>query len=214
MGKHYSTTFLPVTLSPTPVYKISTPAFDPDVSPNPSWKTYVNPTHKISFKYPPTWQIDNTADKALENAQIILTKEKATITMYFNLYGIGGQGQNYQGRPFELSGYHLYRFTKTNSYNNTQQVGISTSLIDTLGVFEIKGKTYSITLTYPISDAQTEIGNSSENEFDQILSTFKFIKPSVSPTPTCRPRPECLDQVPVICTIVETSDMCPPSPRN
>lgn len=32
-----------------------------------------------------------------------------------------------------------------------------------------------------------------------------------SPTPTCRPRPSCLDSIPA-CKIVETSDMCPKTP--
>lgn len=50
-----------------------------------------------------------------------------------------------------------------------------------------------------------------ENERKQIidvLSTFKFL--DVSPTPTCRPRPACLDAMPK-CLIPETSDMCPKS---
>lgn len=35
---------------------------------------------------------------------------------------------------------------------------------------------------------------------------------AISPTPTCRPRPACLDATPR-CLIPETSDMCPPSPK-
>lgn len=41
---------------------------------------------------------------------------------------------------------------------------------------------------------------------DQILSTFKFI--GSTPTPSCRPRPACLDREPR-CLIPETPDMCP-----
>ncbi len=44
---------------------------------------------------------------------------------------------------------------------------------------------------------------------DQILSTFKFTE-QTNPTPTCRPRPACLDAIPR-CMIPETSDMCPPT---
>jgi hypothetical protein len=43
--------------------------------------------------------------------------------------------------------------------------------------------------------------------FDQILSTFQFTD-QTNPTPTCRPRPACLDATPR-CMIPETSDMCP-----
>ncbi len=46
--------------------------------------------------------------------------------------------------------------------------------------------------------------------FEQMLSTFKFVNQgSTSPTPTCRPRPACLDGNPR-CLLPETSDMCPP----
>lgn len=45
--------------------------------------------------------------------------------------------------------------------------------------------------------------------FDKIFSTFKFTDQN-SPTPTCKPRPACLDATPR-CMIAETSDMCPPT---
>lgn len=44
---------------------------------------------------------------------------------------------------------------------------------------------------------------------DNILSTFKFID-QTSTTPTCKPRPACLDAKPR-CMIAETADMCPPT---
>ena len=148
----------------------------PTTNPTADWKTYTNPIHKIKFNYPPTWQVDNKGDQDSLNTQVTLTKDQAKIKMYFNMDGIGGQGQTYQGQPFNLDGNSLFRFVKTNSYDNTQMIGISTSLTNTLGVFEVNGKTYSITLTYSVSDSQTETGSSLEKEFDQILSTFKFLE--------------------------------------
>ena len=153
-----------------------TPTTKPTSDSTANWKTYTNSVHGITFKYPQTWQVDNKGDQDSLNAQVTLTKGQAKIKMYFNMDGIGGQGQTYQGQPFRLNGNSLFRFVKTNSYDNTQMVGISTSLTNTLGVFEVNGKTYSITLAYPVSDSQTETGNSLEKEFDQILSTFKFTK--------------------------------------
>lgn len=44
--------------------------------------------------------------------------------------------------------------------------------------------------------------------FKTMLSTIKFNN-SISPTPTCKPRPACLDANPR-CLLPETSDMCPP----
>jgi hypothetical protein len=41
------------------------------------------------------------------------------------------------------------------------------------------------------------------------LSSFKLKNETASPTPTCRPRPACLDAKPR-CMIAQTSDMCPP----
>ena len=53
---------------------------------------------------------------------------------------------------------------------------------------------------------KTNVKDADEKTFSQILSTFKFLE--ASPTPTCRPRPACLDATPR-CLIPETSDMCP-----
>ena len=50
----------------------------------------------------------------------------------------------------------------------------------------------------------------SKDELPQMFSTFKFIDSESSPTPTCKPRPACLDATPR-CLIPETSDMCPKS---
>jgi hypothetical protein len=44
---------------------------------------------------------------------------------------------------------------------------------------------------------------------------FNLVTAKPSPTPTCRPRPACLDSIPR-CLIPETSDMCPkaiPDPK-
>jgi hypothetical protein len=170
------------------------PSATPDVTAN--WKTYTNSVQRIAFKYPLTWQLDNKGDQEQLNAQLSLTKGQAIIKMYFSMDGIGGQGQAYEGTPYILDGHSLYRFVTTNTYNNTRMVGVSTSLTETLGVFEVNGKTYSITLTYPMSEFQTEAGNSLEKEFDQVLSTFKFISPSASPSAK-----------PVACT--QEAKLCP-----
>ena len=182
-----------VTSTPSPVSSqvlVETPTPTPDLITD--WKTYINSVHNITFKYPQSWDItEKEGQKEGEkvyNTQVILTKDNAKIQMYFNLDGIGGLGQTYQGQPFNLDGNSLFRFVKTNIYDNTQVVGISTSLTNTLGVFEVAGKTYSITLTYPVNDSQSETGDSLEKEFDQILSTFEFIEAtsSTSPSPSSR----------------------------
>ena len=135
------------------------------------WKSYTNSIHGITFKYPTTWQIDQKGDQDQYNAQINLINDQAKIKMYFNMDGIGGQGQTYQGKSFILDGNNLYLYKKISDYDKTQIVGISTLLYNTLGVFEVNKKTYSITLAYPVGYVK---GNALEKDFDQILSTFKF----------------------------------------
>jgi len=51
------------------------------------------------------------------------------------------------------------------------------------------------------------------NNNSTTLVTPPTVEPNYTstPTPTCKPRPSCLDSIPA-CKIVETSDMCPKTP--
>lgn len=139
--------------------------------PTANWLTYTNSVHHVSFKYPDTWQLDKTNDSEIINAALTLTKGSANIKMNFHMDGIGGQGQTYQGKAFILDGHNLYQYEAENTYTNSQIVGITDSLTDTIGVFKLDNITYSIALSYPIGSAQAA---DLTNEFNQILSTFKF----------------------------------------
>lgn len=136
------------------------------------WNIYSNSTHYLSFKYPNNWTLNKKNDSDSVNANLELKNGEAVINMAFNMEGIGGQGQNYQGEPFKLDKYDLFKFKKENTYNNTQIIGITDSLTETLGLSKINGKTYSIYLSYPVGIDQSV---NLENDFDQILSTFKFL---------------------------------------
>ena len=155
--------------TPTPT---TTPTSTPDETA--SWKTYSNTTHNIIFKYSPFWTLtekEGQVEKGVTyNTKVQLLKDSTKITMYFNMDGIGGMPQNYEGTPFVLDGNNLYQYV--NSYNNTKLVGISNSL-KTLGVFMLNNITYSITLEYPVNYDETK-ETELLNEFNQILSTFKF----------------------------------------
>ena len=65
--------------------------------------------------------------------------------------------------------------------------------------FQSKGKYYMLQTTLA--------GGGLQRRFDGLISTFKFDNQPFS-TPTCKPRPKCLDETPR-CMIPETSDMCP-----
>jgi len=169
--------------TPTPVITLA-PTATPD--PTADWKIYKNSLENFSFKYPLTWTIDTKeemGDERKENIKVLLTKDQAKIMIYANMVGIGGQGQNYEGKPFVLDGNNLFLFRKLNTYDSTQTVGITDSLTESLGVFRVGGKTYSITFSYPINYSQTEAG-SIEKEFNQILSTFEFLEVSTTPSAT------------------------------
>ena len=158
--------------SPTPVVQQPSPSPDPTAG----WETYSSEFQNITFKYPPSWEItEKEGQKVGENiynTKILLSKNEAIITMYLNMDGLGGKGQTYEGREFILDGNHLYQYTRHNE--NSTKIGLSTSLVNTLGVFEINNTTYSITLTYPNTYTKKE-SSPILNEFNQILSTFKFI---------------------------------------
>lgn len=185
--------------SPTPIITLD---------PTANWKTYTNTVHNLTFRYPPSWAVDpRSNDTDALNATLIIKRDNATITMIFKLNGIGGAGRDFTGTPYSLSGLPLYLYTITNSYDHTLAVGLTDSLTQSLGVFEYQGNPYSIMLTYPDAIAGSQNEKDLLTEYRKILSTFTFTG-GTAPTPTCRPRPACLDATPR-CMIPETSDMCP-----
>ncbi|HJY98465.1 MAG TPA: PsbP-related protein [Patescibacteria group bacterium] len=170
-----------------------TPAQTPD--PTASWKTYTNKEENFSFKYPSEWAIDTKeedGDERKENVFVQLTKQAATIDFYADMMGIGGIGREFAGTPVEVSGYNLYKFQFENTTNDTTIIGVTDALTNSIGVFEIQDKTYSITLRYPNNYAEkAEL----EREFDLILSTFK-LNPTGTPSAS-----------PVACTL--EAKICP-----
>lgn len=169
------------------------------MDPTASWKTYTNTIHQLTFKYPPSWSLDATHANEPINAILILMKNKAEITMYFKLNGIGGLGRDYLGEPYTLSGMHLYKYETNDSENNTIGFGITDSLTQSLGVFSYAGEPYSITLTYPKTLANTPDEKILQTEFDQILSTFQFLpQPSASSSAYTCPQNGYVDCMPVL----------------
>lgn len=161
----------PMTLSPSP-----TPTASAD--PTDNWKTYTNSVHNISFKYPVDWELKIEDDQAALNASLKLVKDQATIHMVFGVDGIGGQGRDYEGTPINLDGNEVFRYKFHNSYDNSETVGITDSLKESLGVLMINKKTYILSLNYPIKYVSSGESANLNQTFDQILSTFQFIKPA------------------------------------
>lgn len=170
--------------SMTPVVQTteSTPSPTPSTTPSDDisdWKTYNSEPHRITFSYPPSWEIEtdelpsNPEDNGWNNFNIKLTKTSSAIDIILNVDGFGGMPKTYEGKEIVLGDFfHLYQFYKTDPVNNTNIIGVSDSLT-TLGIFDIRGVTYLIQLVYPATLPSAE-ADQIISEFNQILSTFKF----------------------------------------
>jgi len=169
------------------------PTVTPSPDPTADWGTYTNSTHGITFKYTKTWELTASDETAPVNTSVKLTKGDTKITMYLAMDGIGGQGRSYNGETFVLDGNNLFQYKAENSYDNSVNIGITDSLTNSLGVFKVNDTTYSIVLNYP--NSYTEV-NQLKQEFNQILSTFKFIKTNNSMAESCLAQTTCTEGTP------------------
>lgn len=171
--QYFKTNYVPVSQVATTT---ASPSASPAVDITANWKTYTNSTEKFSFKYPSSWTIDVSGDKGDdkgENIQVKLTKGQAKIQIWANIVGIGGMGQDYQGTPVIFAGTNLFKYKVVGADDKTVRIGLTDQLTESLGVFQINGKTYNFTLEYPKTLDQTQ-ASELENEFGLIISTFKF----------------------------------------
>jgi len=150
----------------------------PTPNPTTNWNSFTSPTQKIFFKYPQSWNLTSTPgqnDKGnIINESVKLTNGQATISMYFNMDGIGGLGRDYEGTPISVDGQTLYEYKMIQTDFKKVTIGLTDDLTESLGVFRHNEKTYSITLTYPDSYENTGQSADLQIEFNQLLSTFKF----------------------------------------
>lgn len=157
-------------------------------TPNTESKTYTNKTHNITFKYPPVWSLKTVGENEPTNSEIKLINGEAHISILLAIDGIGGNGKKVEGQPYVLDKIDLYKFTDLFEKNTTRPdnlivMGVTDQLDRTLGVFHYKNKIYSIQMWYPEKIKGTDDEKSLISDFEQILSTFKFIEPDASSTP-------------------------------
>lgn len=202
--------------SPSPSSS-STPTPDPTAN----WKTYTSTRLGVSFKYPDSYlkYVKEGVDIYLAPSAGVLGEANGTpmgLTENDFWVDISTQsGTNLSSIDDLVKGNNAYfNAPKTKILiGNLPGYKIShlevvppTVSVDYRGVVLKEGVVYNISL----SAFKKEVLLKNEETFDQILSTFKFF--GASPTPTCRPRPACLDATPR-CLIPETPDMCPPASR-
>ncbi|MCX6816941.1 MAG: hypothetical protein NTZ93_03685 [Candidatus Beckwithbacteria bacterium] len=155
--------------SPSPAPALASPS--PDITAD--WQTYTNPAQGYSLKYPSAWQINDSAATVDINNKLTLTENNYLITIYANIQGVSGGGQQFPSTPIKVSGLDLYkRDIGDNLYSNTGSWEISAS--DSSPTFEYQDKTYEINLVYPLADKGSDNYKANLATFDQILGTFQF----------------------------------------
>lgn len=196
--------------SPTPITK---PSPTPDLVS--ALQTYTNTNREYSFSYPFDYVIKETKVGANTTENISLEKNVEQIT------GGGFGGGDTLGKGIIVSftiwpKKDLSEATLRKEFgSNTQisQVTVGGKIITKI-TLEDSSVRYFYSYLPEVLEISSIIGSSSTEEekinylkdYEQILSTFQFIDPSIS----CTPRPSCLDSNPR-CMIPETDDMCPPT---
>lgn len=190
--------------------EVATPTIAPTATPTPtpnptaSWKTYVNTEGDYSIKYPSDFTLHVNEAHVFETNtykptanHLELDSDKSGVIPYITISFSGSSSATFQDFINQQVGSDQspsYKTTTIDVYDNIP----SAAGTQTAAFSQHNNKFYVIT-----------IENTADKTFpNMFLSTFKFT--DISPAPTCRPRPACLDTTPR-CMIAETPDMCPPT---
>ncbi|GEM_PF-3333106 len=190
------------TPNPTPAPTLTQPSPTIVSDPTTNWQTYSDNQLGISFKYPETWKVSGdlvlavgpdlprvyiepfTGNTETKIEKKFLSANSAKITK-----------KTLAITPYKATEYFIQYDKSAQGFGPTERVVI---------IIESENQ-----------KAMLDSYGTADSTFYQIYYTFKFLPASPSqggdqsPSPTCRPRPACLDATPR-CLIPETPDMCPP----
>ncbi len=196
------------------------PASSPSSTDTTSWKTYRNEQYGFEFKYPAAWRMDT-----YDGSPTLLGGEALSLQIYSypenNTYNPGAPvPQNeikIEGDVYRTVGSLDELIKKLGGFNNvvrTEDIVINGVVgkkvwthdeefgMEVLGVYYVDGgRGFSLT-SWPSNSIYL-------NEFDQILSTFKFIKPSTSATSTLKGKVS----IGPICPVERIDVPCPVPPE-
>ncbi|MEK7573211.1 MAG: hypothetical protein AAB531_02180 [Patescibacteria group bacterium] len=184
-----------------------TPTSKPSPTPDPTadWKTYENNIFKYSLKYP-----DSLTHSPLkyegEGGTIFTDSWKSSnnsysinIYSYPDIYASASQpefnAKTISDENIIVSGQNVKKLTG-------KEIISDIGTLIHIGPLKNNSQNYYIIFSSGSSIATQE----SLDIFNKLAFTFKFT--DASPSPTCIPRPACLDATPR-CLIPETPDMCP-----
>ena len=197
--------------SPTPVDTVN-------------WKTYTNNTYLYSIQYPSDkFVICNDS----QDDNLILREAKdcypygETFSPFVLSVNLPLKSQSYK-QSLDEDCYsvkkEIIKIAGMDATRYSNSIKNSTGKCNSLPI-AYAGNKINIDLLYNNNTYTFYFIDSYASLANKIISTFKFTNSSgetTSPTPTCRPRPACLDATPR-CMIPETSDMCPkatPTPKS
>ncbi|MBI2443206.1 MAG: hypothetical protein HYV40_04860 [Candidatus Levybacteria bacterium] len=179
-----------------------TPQTTPTPKPNPTatWKTYTNDALGISFEHPSDWEVSINKENNTflgigptnDLPKIYARSFLGDTDQYIKVNYIPEQAKATSKKPFTDS---VYNATEYFVDYNESLPGFGPGE-RTIVALESPKKNKFLFDSY---------GRPHES-FGQIVSTFRFL--DAITTPTCTPRPACLDSEPR-CMIPETPDMCP-----
>ena len=185
-----------------------------------TWKTYVNNKYGFSIEYPDGYKFSDfgSHNNFLDNLCLVYLQSEGGCFMNIGIYNeqidkhiseLNG-GKNYS---LEIYNYHdgkivLYRTLHNNPVIHYNEVSFVSYFVQkTNYLFELSSNGWDS--PYYETASYSAI-------FSTMLSTLKFTDQTskssgaANPTPTCIPRPACLDATPR-CMIAESKDMCPPT---
>ncbi|MCL4353374.1 hypothetical protein M1615_02775 [Patescibacteria group bacterium] len=191
-----------------------------------TWKTYNLSDANISLKLPPDWieKPQPIAPGWTENSHIFSSSTNNTDSK--------SKYQEFIIEPYKSNNLNFADIVKTNNQNNPRYPVKQKIIIDGIEcIYQTSNALTQVTLETKEQSMFTECAANDEDYsiyftnynmqtddilFKKILSTLKFTSQSsqasnsATPTPTCIPRPACLDATPR-CMIAITSNMCPPT---
>ncbi len=183
-------TYLALNSKPNPQPVVSKVIPTPTPTPTPvdetaNWKTYTDIGYSI--KHPASWIIEEAEVEKNSRCALLGQEIAKAMTICFSTEKFSDVWPEYINNPDKMkiviNGYWAYK-----------------NAINPGAFFVLNSKEQWVSIS--------PAGLSDKKLFNKILSTFTFL--NIFPTPTCRPRPACLDATPR-CLIPETSDMCRPS---
>lgn len=157
--------------NPTPPQMVSLPTPDPTAD----WKTYTNSEIGISLKYPSDYKISE--QKITTGISIQLKNKENTIYIGEGLFG--SDNKPFNTEEIIIDGKKLNKYSYKYELNNT------TESIEQI-VVQLSEETpefYIRTVSWYSQPPRRALSQKEIELFDQILSTFKFIEPLITPSP-------------------------------